>query len=149
MAQQVSQIYFPVLQLSLSCETSTSATLLSLKTRSRLSSFHGQPRWEVLPCSHREPQINPTSAFPPSEVSRVHWWEWGVDRGWPSLVTPMLSLLGKKGSSPSSAWLWSKAAIDSHWKRSLLALFNCVLVKNKENLGRISIEWLPAPSQDR
>lgn len=54
----------------------------------------------------------------------------------------MLPLLGKKGSSPSSAQLWSKAALDGHWKRSLLTLFNCVLVENKENLGRTRVHVL-------
>lgn len=57
-------------------------------------------------------------------------------------MTPMLSLLGKKGSSPSSTQLWSKAALDRHWKRSLFVLFNCVLVENEENLGRTRVHVL-------
>lgn len=69
---------------------------------------------------------------------------------WFSLVTLRFSLLGKKGSSPSSALLWSKAELGGCWKRSLLVFINCVLVENKENLGRTRVPvlgaWLPTPS---
>lgn len=88
------------------------------------------------PCSRGEPRLSPTAPLPAGEVAGICWWERGRDRGCSSLAAPMLSLLGRKGSSPSSAQLWLKAALGRRWSRSRLVLFICVLVEKKENLGR-------------
>lgn len=60
------------------------------------------------------PEVNPTSTFPPREVSRVSWGTWEETGG-------------------GFLW-WPKAAL-GHWKRTLLMLFGCVLVANPRRTG--------------